>query len=417
MPATGCKQPVSDAVAGTHKGYRRGTDRSVPPAATVARIAPHWRTLGITRLADITGLDRIGIPVLTAIRPNARSLAVYQGKGLDREAASASALMEALECWHAEHLQRALRLGGVEELAESLPLVDVTRLPRASTAPLDPARPLLWVAGRRIADAAECWLPWECVHADYRVPAAAGSGVFLATTNGLAGGNTRAEALSHALCECIERDATTLWRQGPSSTRAGTRLQPASIDDADCQSLLRRLADSGFEVALFDTSSDVGVACCYCVLHDSRDIDGHGGAGAGCHPRRALAVLRALTEAVQVRTTYIAGARDDLGRDEYSPAARARRRTETTTLLQLPAQRRFEQLPEQDFTQLEPEVTWLLQRLRAAGCDEPLAVDLDHPAIGVPVVRVLVPGLEGPDEVRGGLVAGARLRRLRRHAA
>ena len=48
--------------------------------------------MGITRLADVTGLDNIGIPVFQAIRPNARSLSVSQGKGVSLEAAQASAL-------------------------------------------------------------------------------------------------------------------------------------------------------------------------------------------------------------------------------------------------------------------------------------------------------------------------------------
>ena len=38
---------------------------------------------GITRLADVTGLDRIGIPVWMAVRPNSKTLAVSQGKGLN----------------------------------------------------------------------------------------------------------------------------------------------------------------------------------------------------------------------------------------------------------------------------------------------------------------------------------------------
>ena len=72
--------------------------------------------LGISRLADVTGLDRIGIPVVMACRPNARSLAVSQGKGLDRDAARASALMEAIELYHAERIASPLKLSSWNEL-------------------------------------------------------------------------------------------------------------------------------------------------------------------------------------------------------------------------------------------------------------------------------------------------------------
>ncbi len=72
-------------------------DRVLAPSETVDRLRPVFSQLGITRLARVTNLDRIGIPVFLAVRPNARTLAVTQGKGIDDEAARASALMDAAE--------------------------------------------------------------------------------------------------------------------------------------------------------------------------------------------------------------------------------------------------------------------------------------------------------------------------------
>lgn len=84
------------------KGYTSGTHRTRSPATTFADYARLMPALGITRVANVTGLDHIGLPVYTAIRPTSRSLAVSQGKGLDAAAAKASALMESIEAWHAE---------------------------------------------------------------------------------------------------------------------------------------------------------------------------------------------------------------------------------------------------------------------------------------------------------------------------
>ncbi|MFD2442135.1 hypothetical protein ACFSS8_22245 [Paracoccus kondratievae] len=67
--------------AETEKQHRRGTHRTVPPAQTLARLTALMPAIGITRLANLTGLDRIGLPVTMACRPNARSLVVAQGKG------------------------------------------------------------------------------------------------------------------------------------------------------------------------------------------------------------------------------------------------------------------------------------------------------------------------------------------------
>jgi hypothetical protein len=47
--------------------------------------------------ADITGYDRIGIPVVNAVRPFERGMSVSHGKGVDLAAAMASALMESVE--------------------------------------------------------------------------------------------------------------------------------------------------------------------------------------------------------------------------------------------------------------------------------------------------------------------------------
>src|SRR6266536_3026160 len=80
--------------------YRFGTHRAATPAETLRRIKPLLAPAGITRLADVTGLDWVGLPVYQAIRPNSRSLSVSQGKGLTRAQAKASALMESLAACH-----------------------------------------------------------------------------------------------------------------------------------------------------------------------------------------------------------------------------------------------------------------------------------------------------------------------------
>ena len=65
--------------------------RSTAPEAFLARLLPLLPAMGITRVADLTGLDRIGLPVAAAFRPNSRSLAVHQGRGYSRAAAKVSA--------------------------------------------------------------------------------------------------------------------------------------------------------------------------------------------------------------------------------------------------------------------------------------------------------------------------------------
>src|SRR5947209_9745751 len=99
MTATGTLAMLRDRAP---KTYRIGAHRLVPPEETVARLRPFLPAMGITRVANVTGLDRIGIPVVMVYRPNARGLVCAQGKGFRLATAKASGLMEAIETYHAE---------------------------------------------------------------------------------------------------------------------------------------------------------------------------------------------------------------------------------------------------------------------------------------------------------------------------
>jgi ribosomal protein S12 methylthiotransferase accessory factor len=106
-----------------------------------------------------------------------------------------------------------------------------------------------------------------------------------------------------------------------------------------------------------------------------------------------------MTEAVQVRTTYIAGSRDDLHPDEFTPPAIDRKLRRARTLMASRGPRRdFASIPTFDGASFADDVAWLLDRLRAVGTRQVVAVDLTDPEIAIPVVRVVVPGLEGADD-------------------
>ena len=61
------------------------------------------------------------------------------------------------------------------------------------------------------------------------------------------------------------------------------------------------------------------------------------------------------------------------------------------------------------FDDFASEVAWIRDRLATAGIRQAVAIDLTRPAFGVPVVRVVVPGLEGSDHLPD-YVPGARAR-------
>jgi len=379
------------------KRYFDGTHRTVSPAETIARVKPYFTTFGITRVANVTGLDRLAVPVVTVCRPNARSLAVFQGKGLTLEAAKASGIMEAIEVWHAERIIRPLKFASLEEMRGEHRMVDVAALPRTGAVPFDPKAPVFWIEAADLLGAGAVWVPNELVSTNYTLPLPPGSGYFPASSNGLASGNHSTEAILHALCEVIERDARTLWELASPSAQADRMLDLATIDDVGCQTLIAKLQACGLQVHVWDITSDVGVASFVCQLLDGTDETADPEVGSGCHPARPVALLRALTEAVQARTTYITGSRDDYLAQWYDPDARRQRRTamlRRTHLAQ--ARRSFQLVPNFQSMSLSADVRWMLARLRSVGIAEALVVDLSRDAIGIPVVRVVVPGLEGP---------------------
>lgn len=303
------------------------------PEETVERMRPYFGDVGITRVADLTGLDVVGIPVLSAIRPNARSLSVSQGKGATYDAAMASAVMESIEYWHAERPSCQLRYdswhGLVGEMGPDA-IIDVERLPRRGSldgldafsprtrarARFDPHLPSLWVEATSLYTGSPCWTPFETVHLN-KVGYSYETATFRVSSNGLASGNTEDEALLHALCELVERDAVARWWTALRSSRdiADAAVDVKDLEDDLCSGLVDTLAAAGVRLALLDISSPHGLPVFQACLLDQKPRP-YGMPlgpcwGYGAHPFAEVAAARAITEAAQTRVTSIAGARED----------------------------------------------------------------------------------------------------------
>src|SRR5205809_5752024 len=132
------------------KKHKDGTHRLCSPEETLESVRPFFPAMGITRAADITGLDVIGLPVVTVCRPNSRSVTVSLGKGLTPAAARASGVMESIEAFTAERITQPLVLGSVNDLRSSHPLVDVDLLPRTTESTYHPDALILWIEGREL---------------------------------------------------------------------------------------------------------------------------------------------------------------------------------------------------------------------------------------------------------------------------
>ena len=382
------------------KAYRRGCHRARAPRETLERIRPHLGAMGITRVADITGLDRIGIPVFVACRPNARALAVSQGKGLDANAARVSAIMESVESFHAETMQLPLEYASWRELAARQPVVDPARLQPSGEGAFHPELPLLWVCGTDWTHGGPLWVPHQIVHTNYTRSFVREPNCFIATSTGLASGNHLPEAVSHAVCEVVERDAVDRFAQLPAEQRQQRQLDLATVDDVDCREVLARFERARIAVAAWEVTGPVELPAFECLIVEREDeawapVPAR---GYGCHPARGIALLRALTEAAQSRLTLISGARDDIAKAQVEaicdPAnVRAMRQRASR-----PGTRHFHAAPNHEHASFDEDLGLELTLLRDAGFGPTVVVDLSRPDWDISVVRVVVPGLRQSDE-------------------
>lgn len=375
--------------------YTLGTWRVRAPAETLDAVLARAGAAGVTRLATITHLDRIGLPVVMAIRPASRGLSVWLGKGLTPDAARASGLMEAVETFCAERKPRIGLSVAPAGLDRSAIIRGLGALPRRNAAALDRRQRLDWTRGRELLSGREVWVPADAVvvafsHARARHP-------FWSNTNGLASGNSRTEALLHGLCEVIERDAFSRWQCATPARRRRTQLDLRSVEDAACREALDRLAAARIDAWAFDVTSPLGVPAYLCVIDDR---DGHPPllgrfGGTGCHPSAALALFRAIAEAIQSRLAFIAGAREDIPLENYETLAglmALASRVEALPPVQAGRRRLRRSLIETD--RLEAACDAVVARMRAARLTATTIVDLPSRGFGVPVLRVIAPELE-----------------------
>lgn len=352
---------------------------------------------GISRLADVTGLDIIGMPVYMAVRPASRSLSVSQGKGLDRAAAKASALMESVEGWHAERVNLPIVYESFRALRRSSSVVDIARLPRRRPG-TDSSTPMPWVEGYDLVSRGPMWVPMECVSLNLVRPGHLG-GVFTMSSNGLASGNHILEAAAHGLLEVVERDALALWRARGGLDGTGPLADLDAVADPGVLGLLHHLRDCGIAVALADATTDTATATFVCTLVEDSPMLPRWTlkgmfAGYGSHLDPNVAMARAITEAVQSRLTHIAGSRDDMF--HYDTQANPDDVAGSSGFLN----RDREPLAYADLSTdtFEGDLEVILGRLRTVGVTSAVVVDLSRDDIGVPVVKVVVPGLESnPD--------------------
>ncbi len=363
-----------------------GTIRQCRPEETLKRIEPLFSEIGITRIANVTGLDNIGIAVSVAIRPLSRSLSVSQGKGLTQALADVSAAMETIEHYHSEYPPEPEFTGSYGGLKQHYDLVDPRSLPPGGFPGGFELHNLItpWLKGTNLITDKPFYVPSYVCNLDTSINLKERLAV-ACTSNGLASGNTMAEATLHALYEAIERDAT-------ATPERGNEIDIDTID-GPASGLIQRFKKAAIRVQVWEQPTEIGIPVYRCVISAEGALRGlvpFGGFGA--HLSRQIALCRALTEAAQSRLTIISGSRDDTYPSDY---ARFRLEAGSGVPATTSGIKPLQDCPTIELeSSLEANLLQVLEILRSRGYEEVVAVDMSKPSIGIPVVSIVIPGLK-----------------------
>ncbi len=409
-PETRISYPANDRICGARR--------------TLSRIRPHFSELGITRLGELTGLDNLGLPIAFATRPNSLSLSVSLGKGADIDSALVSAAMEAAETAIAEFPpQDPVKLSVSQARDRGHEAVDLDRIARCHPHRLNENDSMSWIEATNLVSGDRFLVPWSLVGLDHRVNPPNFNNAFYVTSDGLASGNSRNEAIFHGICELVERDALASWQFAGDEEIRRSRLAVTGDEDPRLPVILEAIASSNTSLQVYEMRTDTGIPCVMAILGATH---GQGKAtssatcgGCGCHPSYGHALVKAITEAAQARLALVAGARDDFCSKHYEPA----------DAIRLPASGPAKRLSLNKFSctassrtgggkhDVEAGVADVTRKLAAVGIDQLFAIDLPAERFGISAVRVIATELQVPLQGERVQVTPRGLRNLKAAAA
>lgn len=366
----------------------QGAVRECEAATTLKQLEEHLLpNFGITRVANITGLDNIGIPVYVAIRPNGKCLSVAQGKGITSALAKTSAVMESIETWYAENIPDS-------EITTVAKAIDLSKqntiFPVQAYAEELADIELAWVQGEALISTKKVLIPKAKLSLD-TTKLQVHDHLLCPGSNGLASGNSKDEAICHSLCELIERDAVEKWLNLSDEKQNQSLFELSSINYSLIQSLLETVNKAGLNLYLWDITSAINVPSFYCAVTDSSGLPYTLFSGHGTHFSEEVAMSRAITEACQARLTYISGSRDDIFPsfyDEYDPSSLVRE------FLTLKPERQHAPKMTPEFVDFEQAKLYLLDELYRNQIDAIYCYQ--HKTLEtISVVHCLAPQLQG----------------------
>ena len=378
----------------TPKYDREGGIRVVSPEDTLKRAMPLLKTAGLEDPRDISVKDNIGIPVYSVSRPGAAegTVSSHNGKGVTPEQAKASAVMEAMERYSAERrdydevvhgtYEQAMETGFTVDPADLILPFDKVHYYRSAE--------IAWYMGWEMFRGEPIWVPACAVFHPY-VPDG-DLQLFRYNTNGLASGNTLEEAILHATFEVIERDAWSL-----AEDRQYAKADVVVDSDSVPGRMIESFREKGVEIHLKDITSDVGVTTIGAAADDVVTKDPEMlTIGVGTHLDPEIAAIRAITEVAQSRATHKEGAKvnAELVKTTREMGYEKIKRINRLWYSDLDRKVKLNDLEDESTDYVLDDIEVVLGKLVDAEFDKVITVNLTRPEIEIPVVRMIIPGME-----------------------
>ena len=383
--------------------FIKGTYRVKDPVDTYDSNEEKLRTAGITRITEITHLDRVKIPVFSSIRPTAQSggVSVYAGKGATVEQARASAMMEGFERYSAEKQdidQEKISISAYNEIKnDSVLNPRDLLLPKSFENQNIEMQKLEWIEAEEIISESPILVPANAVFHPYipnREIKPSAMAMFKGNTNGLASGNVIEEAVLHGIFEVVERDA---WSIFELTKRNKKQIDLDTIENDTVRELVEKFTSQGIKIKLMDITADLKIPTIVAsaddtVLKDAALLT----LGVGTHLNPEIAAIRALSEVAQSRATQIHGTREDTVRADFMRKAgyENMKRTNKDYFVEEDEKINLSDIENKITGSIKRDIEVSIEEVQKAGLDKVIYYDLTREEIGVNVARVIIPKAE-----------------------
>jgi ribosomal protein S12 methylthiotransferase accessory factor len=350
---------------------------------------------GITRFAELSGLDELQVPIWCCIRPRSRTLATSFGKGLSDNTAQISALMEALEGACAENRDKIVSVkSSIAHLRhQGLATIPLETLEGCNYSEVSETVPLEWVRGTSLFSDQTILAPFELVGMDYERESGLISPGFHMSSSGLGASRTWEAAVRHAILELVEHEVTAMFEQSlvMSHFFEAKTYQPGSDDCLD--EAMALFPPELVRPVFYEIPNSFGLSVATCELLEFPTVHSFGGAssvGLACRFSAREAALAALLEAAQVRMSHIAGSREDIDWRHYKPRTEKSQARQKELANKNLAALKFAKTQQNTFNSL----TCLVEGLRQAGTRDIWVFTLNQPDDPFFAVRAIADGLQ-----------------------